>query len=773
MEQSPTRETHGFSGDGRYNLENPFLVNQADADLWNDMLYFRMDQRGRVKQADFLTPNLTAYSEKLRAFFIRDDETGEVWSVPHDPRPAPGADFSFSVGKADLRWRVVHDSISAEITVVVPRDNPVELWNVKLRNEGTNPRQISLYTYLPIGCRSFFRQEVRFDSSLNGTLVSFFPYYVQIPDYYKLQDGWNQVFAIGDTAPTSYMFNMTEFNSLPVFQSKSLPVPEPREDDNEDMAAIFQYSRTLPTGEALEFNWVFGPAKKREDIEAVRDRYLKKGGFRQALAEAEDFIEKHTPALTIETPDTDFDAFINHWQSRRTLMLARTLRFNMAPQGRNVIQDAMGGSLVDPDSARGWFTRIWLHQHTNGWLPHGMPFAEGVRQIEINSIPHKDINSWGPGALTYYIYETGDESILDESVPFADKPDQSVSIYEHVCLGLNWLLNDRTDRGLCRIGQGDWNDPLNMAGVKEQGESIWLSEALALALDEWAPVCEKRGDSELASKYRYEADKLRDALNSYAWDGDWYVRGFTDEGRPFGSSKDTEGRIFLNAQSWAIMCGAADSDRAHSCINAVEEMLSTPSGPMTLGPAFTQMREDIGKLTQKLPGWNENGSVYCHATTFFSYALYCAGESDKAWKVLRNLLCGSEHNPISRAGQLPIYIPNFYRGEACGRKAGLSSHSPNTGTAAWYYRTVVDKLFGLRAEEHGLRIDPQLPSQWKQAKAIRRWRGAVYEVQYQRSADVKEPVVELDGVKLESNLIPFDASAQSHVVSVTLPESYE
>ena len=125
--------------------------------------------------------------------------------------------------------------------------------------------------------------------------------------------------------------------------------------------------------------------------------------------------------MRIETPDREFDHYINHWQSRRSLMLARTIRYNYAPQGRNVIQDAMGGAYVR-SSSRDWFLRIWGHQHTNGWLPHGMPFAEGVQQIEINSIPHKDINSWGPTSLAFYMYETGDFGILAEWGPVRGRP---------------------------------------------------------------------------------------------------------------------------------------------------------------------------------------------------------------------------------------------------------------------------------------------------------------------------------------------------------------
>jgi cellobionic acid phosphorylase len=364
--------------------------------------------------------------------------------------------------------------------------------------------------------------------------------------------------------------------------------------------------------------------------------------------------------------------------------------------------------------------------------------------------------------------ETGDTGLLDAPVAFADAPRRRAPLYNHVCLGLEWLWRDRTRRGLSRIGQGDWNDPLNMAGLEEKGESIWLSCALALALDAWAAVAARRGDTARAARYRRRAARLRAAVNRYGWDGRWYVRGFTDAGQPFGSAADREGRIFLNAQSWAIMCGAAGPERTRSCIRSVERMLMTPAGPVTLAPAYTRMHTAIGKLTQKVAGWNENGSVYCHAATFYACALYAARSPDKAFDALRRLLPGHPDNPVARCGQVPLYIPNFYRGAACGRKAGLSSHFPNTGTVSWYYRTVVAMLLGVRAEPDGLRIDPQLPSHWKRADVRRTWRGAVFDVRIRRRAGERGVTVRLDGRRLPDNLLPVQRRGTRHVVSVTL-----
>jgi cellobionic acid phosphorylase len=370
-----------------------------------------------------------------------------------------------------------------------------------------------------------------------------------------------------------------------------------------------------------------------------------------------------------------------------------------------------------------------------------MPMVEGAEVMPITKIPHKDTNSWGPDALAFYMRETGDMKILEEIVPYADS-DKTATLYEHVCCGLQWLLNDRTARGLSRIGQGDWNDPLNMVGPEQRGESIWLTQALAYALDTWADVAARTGDAATQRKYLAEADACREALREHAWDGRWFCRAYTDAGRKIGGGD----QLFLNAQSWALISGCADEAQCASMIDSVNAMLATSEGPMVVAPAFDGMVEDVGKLTLKTPGTGENGSVYCHAVTFWAYALFLRGHTEEAWSALRAILPRDEAAALTRVNQLPIYIPNFYRGTPCLGTAGRSSRSPNTGTAAWYYRTVLEGLFGIRAGWGVLTCEPQLPKEWGEASITRHWRGAEYRFEFKRVTTVEQPQIrDMDG----------------------------
>ncbi len=496
-------------------------------------------------------------------------------------------------------------------------------------------------------------------------------------------------------------------------------------------------------------------------------KYLSPGRADAARKRALAFHRGYTSIQRVETPDEAFNNFVNCWLPRQVTYLGRTLRMSRMPCVRNLLQFAMGLTCYDPGLARLWMTRTFSAQMLDGYMCNEVSLVEGVEPS--GEMPHVDMNAWPPIALDFYVRETGDESILDERVAFRDSR-RKLPVFEHVCRGLNWLLRTRTGRGLCRIGRGDWNDPLNMAGYKGRGDSVWLTQALARSLDLWAQVCDRRGDRRRAARCRREAERCRDAVNRRGWDGSWYARGTTDAGRLFGVSGDREGRIYLNSQAWALISGAASPRRRRSCIRAVEKHLDTPAGPMVLGPAYTRMREDVGRITQKQAGFAENGSVYCHSAVFYAYGLYMWREGERAFRVLRDLLPGLGRNTIQAAGQLPLYIPNFYRGAGAGCTAGESSRFPGTGTASWYLLTVLEMLLGLRGQLDGLRVDPQLPGEWQRARVLRRFRGAEFDVTIERRRGARGIGVSLNGRPLPGDLVPVQRKGSRHRVAVTIPE---
>jgi cellobionic acid phosphorylase len=359
--------------------------------------------------------------------------------------------------------------------------------------------------------------------------------------------------------------------------------------------------------------------------------------------------------------------------------------------------------------------------------------------------------------------------LLDAVV--ADSQGNAANVAERIDRAMDWLLQARDARGLSYIAQGDWCDPMNMVGWKGRGVSGWLSLASAHALRLWAAVCVRNGRAAQATHFEAGAAALNTAVNAHLWDGDWYGRGITDDDVAFGVRADSEGRIYLNPQSWAMLSGAADAPRRARMLAAVDAQLVSPYGVAMLDPPYTGMREDVGRLTQKFPGSAENGAVYNHAAAFYLHSLYKVGEGDRAWSVLRAMLSGPDREDCLQRGQLPVFVPNYYRGawRLHPRTAGRSSQLFNTGTAAWMYRCLVEELFGLRGEGQALRIAPQLPSHWPRARAWRRFRGAEFEVEIERVAGRTEARVAVDGRWLEGDTFSGIQAGRRYQVRVELP----
>ncbi|MDD5200863.1 MAG: hypothetical protein PHC88_13790 [Terrimicrobiaceae bacterium] len=757
----------------RYIVRDIHHLERADSHLFNDTMEIQMDQRGKCRSR-FMQPNSTSYSEPLRSFYLRDEATGKIWSAPFDPVQVEPQKFEFSPGPADIQWRVIVDQVEVCLRLVIPRDDQVELWTVTVTNRGGRRRELSLYTYFPVGQLGLISQTSKYDAKLGGIVIDYFPYYVKVPDYYKLRNRKNWVFCVADRKPLSAETNHREFlGGKGPHNPAALALPKLAggEAHYEASVVAMQYPLTLTAKETATLNFVFGPARDRGEMDSLKRAYLCPGGVEAALEKVRNYLDSIKPSVRIDTPDSEFNHFVNIWLPQHAHFTGGLLRMDGDPCVRNAYQDAMGATFNLPHKARHWYCRVYAHQHTDGFMPHGAPLADGVDVFAINSIPHRDMNVWPPLALSFYMKETGDLSILDEPVGFKGS-EEKASVYEHVCRGLEWQLRDRTRRRLCRIGEGDWDDPLNMAGWKEKGESIWLTQALAIALDTWAEVALQIGDKKRAKAYRKEAEVSRQAINKLAWDGAWYRRGTTDAGRWFGTKEDKEGQVFLNTQSWAMICGAADTpQRIAACIKSVNKYLMTPAGPMTMGPAFTKMREDIGKITQKTPGTAENGSVYCHAAAFYAYGLFRARQSEEGFRALRNLLTGvGSGNRSTTSQQLPLYLPNYYRGLAAGKTAGRASGHWGTGTVAWFYRTSITELLGVRAEFDGLRIDPQLPKKWNGAVVWRQFRGAQFHINIQRRPAIRHVQVILDGRLLPDNLIPIQKVGSEHSVQVLVPK---
>lgn len=775
----------------RFNLTSPTAMPRAAGFLWNQRMMIQVTCRGYAV-AQFMQPEPAkyAYAPNLEAktfmqpeqpyyahhpgrfFYIKDEESGDLFSAPYEPVRAELDNFTFSVGKADLSWRVERGGIVLELMLSLPTDDVVELWSLTVTNNSGRPRKLSVYPYFPMGYMSWMNQSAEYRADLGGIVASCVTPYQKVADYFKNKNFKDKTFFLHEQVPTAWEAKQETFEGEGGLHNPS-GVQEQQLGDGdaryETPAGIFQYRVELAANEAKDYRFIFGPAFDDAEILILRNKYLSAAAFAQTQKAYGEYLAAGRGCLQIETPDAELDNFVNHWLPRQVFYHGDVNRLTTDPQTRNYLQDNMGMSYIKPAVTRAAFLHALSQQEANGAMPDGILLIEGAELKYINQIPHTDHCVWLPVCLKAYLDETGDYALLQEPVKDA-AGEKTLSVLERISNAMDWLFAERDARGLSFIAQGDWCDPMNMVGYKGKGVSGWLSVASAYALHLWADICEQQKRLGCAQKFRANASAVNAAVNTHLWDGEWFARGITDDDVVFGVSKDSEGRIFLNPQSWAILGGAADEDQCEKMLNAIEQHLETPYGVTMFAPAYTAMRDDVGRVTQKHPGSAENGSVYNHAAVFYIYSLYTVAERDRAFRLLRQMIPGPDQADYLRRGQLPVFIPNYYRGAyyQYPRTAGRSSQLFNTGTVSWVYRCLVEGLFGLKGCVEGLQVAPQLPSHWQGAKVTREFRGARFEVVIERTEGLAAAQIYVDGELLEGQVISGIEAGRSYQLRVLI-----
>ncbi|GEA12659.1 NdvB protein [Alteromonas sp. KUL49] len=737
-------------------LNSPTSLPDACGFLWNRHMMIQMNCRGyanaqhmqpepakyskgpSLEATTFMQPEHHYHSEHPGRFFYVKIDDKPLFSLPYEPVRAPLNSFQFIHGKDRLAWEIHQYGVKFFIELSLG-ESVAEHWQLGIENTNSAPVSIEIVPMFSIGYLSWMNQSAYYDSDLNSIVATSVTPYQKTKDYEKVRHLKDITYFASDTPPYSWTCNYKSF-----IGEGHLANPEGLKSDRlnnkianyEFPVGIFQYKTQLDANASDCFRWKFGAVNKVEDIEAQ----LNFDFTNQRV----DITKDVPPTVAINTPDEAFDDMVNRWLPRQLAYHGQMHRLTTDPQTRNFLQDSMGLIYLAPDDAKKHFVIALSQQHTNGAMPDGILLHEEATLKYINQVPHSDHNVWLIWFIEVYLRETNDTDFLNYSVGFGNS-EETATVYTHLSRAMSHLLENLDHRGLSLIKEGDWCDPMNMVGKDGKGVSAWLTMATSRALSSWSSICAQLGRDEDAELWSAKSRELNSAVEEHFWIGEWYARGITDKGRPFGTHADEEGKIYLNAQGWAMLSLTLSSDRVALLNKAVKENLTTPYGPMMLAPSYTKMHEDIGRLTQKSPGVSENGSVYNHAAAFYAAGLYRQQQNDLAFDVLKHMIPSSDD--VAQRGQLPVYLPNYYRGAyyQYPHTAGRSSHLFNTGTIAWFYHCVIEGLLGLRGGSDGLYVSPQLPSEWTKISVTRVFRGHCYRIKYIRHDATKENCWEADG----------------------------
>ena len=352
--------------------------------------------------------------------------------------------------------------------------------------------------------------------------------------------------------------------------------------------------------------------------------------------------------------------------------------------------------------------------------------------------------------------------------------DEKATLFEHCALGLDRSLANGV-HGLPLMGTGDWNDGMNRVGIEGKGESVWLAWFLYATLQAFAPLAEARGEQARAATWRQHAAALRDSVEREAWDGEWYRRGYFDDGTPLGSASSSECRIDSIAQSWGVISGAADPDRARRAMASAErQLIDRKNGLMMLfTPPFDKTPLDPGYIKGYPTGIRENGGQYTHAALWSILAYAMQGEGDKAAELFAML------NPVNRAAtpadteryKVEPYVvtADIY---SAPQHLGRGGWTWYTGSSGWMHRVGLERILGFRVQGKVLVLDPCIPRGWPRFEITYRHGASRYEIAVGNPQGVNRGVakVELDGKALPQGpaRIPLVDDGATHRVQVTL-----
>jgi cyclic beta-1,2-glucan synthetase len=722
------------------------------------------------------------------AIYLRDEETGEFWTVTPRPVRLAGA-YLIRHGQGYTAYERVSHGIKQELLVFVPLDDPVKVFRLRLSNESDRRRQLSATSYaelvLGVSREASAPYIVTEVDGETGALIAV--------NRYNNEFAQRVAFADVNNLRRSVTANRTEFlgrNGTPESPAALKRTRlSGRTGAGLDPCAALQVMFDLAPGEEREIIFMLGEGDGIDHVHTIIRRYRSSQEVDEAFGRVQEHWDRVLGALKVRTPDAEMDLLVNRWLLYQTLACRVWGRSAFYQSGgaygfRDQLQDVMALIYSSPQLAREQIIRAAGRQFIEGDVQHWWhpPTGRGVRTR------FSDDLHWLAFVTCFYTTVTGDASILEERAPFLhgrplepqedeyygmpSTSDEQGTIYDHCVRALDRGLAVGA-HGLPLMGSGDWNDGMNRVGYGGKGESVWLAWFLIATLSDFAELAGRRGDNERSRVYRGHAERLSWAVEKEAWDGEWYRRAYFDDGTPLGSANNDECRIDSIAQSWGVISGAATRERALLAMSSVEKHLVRSENKLVLlfTPPFDRSPVDPGYIKGYVPGVRENGGQYTHAAIWVVLAFALQGDGDLAFALFRmlNPIChASTEEEVMRYKIEPYVVAaDVY---AVGPFEGRGGWSWYTGSAGWLYRVAIEAILGFKLRGSHFTIDPCIPASWPKYEMVYSHQEARYRIVVENPHGVSRGVemVELDGVKMEDKWVPLSGEDGMHAVRVVL-----
>lgn len=726
--------------------------------------------------------------------YLRDAEDGDYWSISWQPvgKPLDQAKYTCRHGMSYTTYECDYKGIKASQTLMVPMDDAVELWDVRLKNTTDKERRISVFSYCEFSFHHIMIDNQNFQMSLYCAGSS---YDENIIEYDLFYEEFGYQYFTSNVTPDGFECLRDSF--LGAYRTEDNPIAVEHgtcsgsHELGNNHCGSLQKDLVLAPGEEVRLIFMLGEGN-REAGKKIREKYSDMANVDAAYAQLKDYWENKFAQLQIKTPNEGMNTLINTWnlyQAEVNIMFSRFASFievggRTGLGYRDTAQDAMTIPHSNPEKCRQRIVELLRGLTTKGYGLHlfspewfdpdakkekKKPFKSPtvIPTVNAKDIVHgledacSDDALWLVPSIIEYIKETGETGFADETVTYADGGEGTV--YEHMKRILDFSAEQVGATGICKGLRADWNDCLNLGG----GESAMVSFLHYWAICHFLQLAEYLGRTEDVEKYQAMRERVGNVCNRELWDKEWFIRGITKNGKKIGTSEDAEGKVHLESNAWAVLSGAADVEKGKRAMDSVDKYLFTPYGILLNAPSYIVPDDDIGFVTRVYPGLKENGSIFSHPNPWAWAAECVLGRGDRAMKFYNALCPYYQNNMIEIRQSEPYSYCQFVVGRD-HTAFGRARHPFMTGSGGWAYFSATRYMLGIRPDFEHLTIDPCIPADWKEFSAVRRWRGAEYDIHVENPDGVMKGVQELyvDGEKVER--IPVMAQGSRHDVRVVM-----
>ena len=742
--------------------------------------FYQSAAQGRLSRYKF---NALPGDLNGRFVYLRDEATGGFWSNSWMPVGKPLEQFR-SVCRHGTGYTIItstYAGIESEVSYFSPPGELYETWSVRVRNTGPLTRRLKVFPFLEPQCNWSaeddmknlqYNQYITATSCVDGILdIGSNINMPEDPEHFTNKDQKRHTFfGLAGIEAAGFDGDLAAFMGPYGTYARPAAVVEGRcrgsQAVSDNPVAAFEIPLDLEPGQERRFAVVYGVGAAGEAGRRAVAQMDCPEKIDAALATVKRYWHERVGTLHAQTPDKEFDSMVNLWAPFNNLMTfywSRTASLVYAGERdglgfRDTLQDLVGSASLITEE-----TRARLELMLTGQYGHGgcMPVVQPFNHHPGSELPTEHLRAddgmWFFNAVPAYVKETGDLGFYRQVLPFADAGEASV--LGHLRRAIEFNLNNSGAHGLPCGLFADWNDCLRLG---QKGESVFVAMQLRLALNEYGDICRRL--SELAEA-RWAAERLSELdanLERHAWDGEWYLRAYREDGLKFGSRECEEGKIFMNSQTWAVLSGAATGDRAKAIIDAMEAHLGTEYGIMLCSPPYvtTDPQVCLGRLFN--PGTKENGGIFNHTQGWAVMAAAKLGQGERAYAYLRNVM-PARFNGIADIRQVEPYAVCQSTHSIHSPRFGTGRVSWLSGSAVWNYVAMTSAILGIQPDYDGLRVEPCIPASWPGYQVERTFRGAIYRITVENPDGRQHGLRKLfvNDRELDGNLIPVFSSGEA------------